>query len=217
MRIQILILGFKGLNHTYKPVRIHSLLAANDLEWFENQPLRILTVPINKYHQLKWYKSLWVWRWLPHRLSKRQSLSTTTVLFGTMFTRTIVLNFNTYEMTPGFNPVTKESELNRPWTSDFSFYFRISFDLNMTVSAKFRLACVATVSNRVMARKLERERKKTRWKWERKGRRGRFSKSWSLRASVSWYPLPVPRHSFISLLSSQLFSANSRGNACYAG
>ena len=76
-----------------------------------------------------------------------------------MFTRTIVLNFNTYEMTPGFNPVTKESELNRPWTSDFSFYFRISFDLNMTVSAKFRLACVATVSNRVMARKLERERK----------------------------------------------------------
>ena len=109
-----------------------------------------------------------------------------------MFTRTIVLNFNTYEMTPGFNPVTKESELNRPWTSDFSFYFRISFDLNMTVSAKFRLACVATVSNRVMARKLERERKKTRWKWERKGRRGRFSKSWSLRASVSWYPPPCP-------------------------
>ena len=62
MRIQILILGFKGLNHAYKPVRIHSLLAANDLEWFENQPLRILTVPINKYHQLKWYKSLWLWR-----------------------------------------------------------------------------------------------------------------------------------------------------------
>ena len=44
---------------------------------------------------------------------ERQSLSTT-VLFGTMFTRTIVLNFNTYEMTPGFNPVTKKSELNRP-------------------------------------------------------------------------------------------------------
>ena len=26
---------------------------------------------------------LWLWRWLPHRLSKRQSLSTTTVLFRT--------------------------------------------------------------------------------------------------------------------------------------
>ena len=136
MRIQILILGFEGLNHAYKPVRNHSLPAANDLEWFENQPLRILTFPINKYHQLKWYKSLWLWKWLPHRLSKRQSLSTT-VLFGTMFTRTIVLNFNTYQMTPGFNPVTRKSELNRPWTSHFSFYFRISFDSNMIVSAKF--------------------------------------------------------------------------------
>ena len=33
-----------------------------------------------------------LWRWLPHRLSKRQSLSTTTVLFRTTFTRTIKLN-----------------------------------------------------------------------------------------------------------------------------
>ena len=37
-------------------------------------------------------QSLWLWRWLPHRLSKRQSLSTTTVLFRTTFTRTINLN-----------------------------------------------------------------------------------------------------------------------------
>ena len=36
--------------------------------------------------------SLWLWRWLPHRLSKRQSVSTTTVLFRTTFTRTIKLN-----------------------------------------------------------------------------------------------------------------------------
>ena len=36
--------------------------------------------------------SLWLWRWLSHRLSKRQSLSTTTVLFRTTFTRTIKLN-----------------------------------------------------------------------------------------------------------------------------
>ena len=33
-----------------------------------------------------------VWRWLPHRLSKRQSLLTTTVLFRTTFARTIKLN-----------------------------------------------------------------------------------------------------------------------------
>ena len=32
------------------------------------------------------------WRWLPHRLSKRQSLSTTTVLFRITFTRSIKLN-----------------------------------------------------------------------------------------------------------------------------
>ena len=36
--------------------------------------------------------SLWLWRWLPHRWSKRQSLSTITVLFRTTFTRTIKLN-----------------------------------------------------------------------------------------------------------------------------
>ena len=33
--------------------------------------------------------SLWLWRWLPHKLSKRQSLH---VLFRTTFTRTIKLN-----------------------------------------------------------------------------------------------------------------------------
>ena len=54
------------------------------------------------------------------------------------------------------------------------------------------LACVASVSNRLIARKLEREQKK------------------------KFVPLPLPRHSFF-LLSSQLFSTNSRGNACYAG
>ena len=38
------------------------------------------------------YNSLWLWRWLTHRLSKRQSLSKATVLFRTMFTPTIKLN-----------------------------------------------------------------------------------------------------------------------------
>ena len=27
-----------------------------------------------QYHQLMWYTSLWLWGWLPHRLSKRQSI-----------------------------------------------------------------------------------------------------------------------------------------------
>ena len=37
-------------------------------------------------------KTFWLWRWLQHRLSKRQSPSTTTVLFRTTFTRTIKIN-----------------------------------------------------------------------------------------------------------------------------
>ena len=45
-----------------------------------------------QHHQLTWYNSLWLWRWLLHQLLKCQSLSTTTVLFRTMFTRTIILN-----------------------------------------------------------------------------------------------------------------------------
>ena len=36
--------------------------------------------------------TLWLWRWLPPRSPKRQSLSTTTVLFRTTFNRTIKLN-----------------------------------------------------------------------------------------------------------------------------
>ena len=35
-----------------------------------------------------WYNSLWLWRWLPHRLSKRHSLSAT-VLLKTTLTRTV--------------------------------------------------------------------------------------------------------------------------------
>ena len=41
---------------------------------------------------MAWFWPLWLWRWLPQRLSKRQSLSTTTVLFRTTFTWTIKFN-----------------------------------------------------------------------------------------------------------------------------
>ena len=54
-----------------------------------NWPIRSKT-RVN-YHRLTRYNSLWLWRWLPHRLSKRQSLSTK-VLFRTTLTRTIMLS-----------------------------------------------------------------------------------------------------------------------------
>ena len=52
-----------------------------------NQSIRSITRV--QYHQLTWYNSLWLWRWLSHRLSKHKSLSTT-VLFRTTLTRTII-------------------------------------------------------------------------------------------------------------------------------
>ena len=55
------------------------------------------------------------------------------------------------------------------------------------ISDNLLLACVASVSNRVTARKLEREQKKKRWKGEGEWRRGNLH---------SFIPLPLPRHSF---------------------
>ena len=47
---------------------------------------------INTLSMIVRVSSLSLWGWLPHRLSKRQSLTTSTVLFRTTFTRTIILN-----------------------------------------------------------------------------------------------------------------------------
>ena len=61
------------------------------------------------------------------------------------------------------------------------------------------IACVASVSSRVMARKLEREQKKKAWKGD---------------GEVT----PPPSFLFFFfLLSPQVFLTSSRGNACYAG
>ena len=60
------------------------------------------------------------------------------------------------------------------------------------------LSCVASVSDRVIARKLEREQKKD-------GRRGRGAHSTP----------PPPKFLFFALVPT--FSTNSRGKACYAG
>ena len=54
-----------------------------------NWPIR--SINRVKYHQLTRHNSLWLWRWLPQRLSKRQSLSKT-VLFGTSLTRTMMFH-----------------------------------------------------------------------------------------------------------------------------
>ena len=54
-----------------------------------NWPIR--SINRVKYHQLTRHNSLWPWRWLPQRLSKRQSLSTT-ALFGTSLTRTMMFH-----------------------------------------------------------------------------------------------------------------------------
>ena len=64
------------------------------------------------------------------------------------------------------------------------------------------LACVARVSNRVIARKLERKQKKK-----------RVQSSYCAKVRAD----PLPRHSFFFLLSSQFSRRTSRGNACYAG
>ena len=65
--------------------------------------------------------------------------------------------------------------------------------------ATCKLACVASVSNRVIARKLEREQNK---KVEGEG-------------EGSHCPPPPPSFLFFVLVPT--FSTNSRGNACYAG
>ena len=64
-------------------------------------------------------------------------------------------------------------------------------------------ACVASVSNRVIARKLERKQKKKK----------RFQSSYCAKVRAD----PLPRHSFFFLLLSQFSRRTSRGNACYAG
>ena len=71
-----------------------------------------------------------------------------------------------------------------------------------------RVACVGSVSNRVIARKLERSKKK-------KGERGRGRREEE--EEVSFFPLPLPRHSFFFSALVPTFSTESRGNACYAG
>ena len=69
-----------------------------------------------------------------------------------------------------------------------------------------RLACVASVFNRVIARKLEREQPK-----KVEGGRG------GEKASVSFSSFPHPRHFIFLLALVPTFSTNSRGNACCEG
>ena len=69
------------------------------LIWLVNWVAMLLVVYSNRvviginedYHQLTWYKSLWLWRWLPHSLSKCQSLSTTVLFRSLFFLRLFIL------------------------------------------------------------------------------------------------------------------------------
>ena len=74
------------------PTNVNSDLLRQRLHCTSEAPLKVEHNTRVLYPQLTWYNSLWLWRWLPHRLSKRQSLSTTTVLFRATFTLTIKLN-----------------------------------------------------------------------------------------------------------------------------
>ena len=77
--------------------------------------------------------------------------------------------------------------------------------MTLSVETCIRLACVASVSNRVIARTLERKQKKVEGGGEKR--------------EGSFVPLPLPRHSFFFFapVLSQLSIRTSRGNACYAG
>ena len=86
----------------------------------------------------------------------------------------------------------------------------------LPMKIKKKLACVASVSSRDIARKLEREQKKMEWGggWggggERDGGMGFAGKRFLLS------PPPPPSFLFFFALV-PTFSTNSRGNACYAG
>ena len=82
-----------------------------------------------------------------------------------------------------------------------------------------RLACVASVSNRVIARKLERKQKKG-WRGRGKGEEETLARKPhdSGKRPLIFHGSPPPSPSLIFfLLLSQLSRRTSRGNACYAG
>ena len=66
----------------------HLLRVLQPITWQFNWPIGSITRDIPSTDDTK---SLWLWRWLPLRLSKRQSLSPR-VLFRTTLTRTITLD-----------------------------------------------------------------------------------------------------------------------------
>ena len=85
-------------------------------------------------------KKVLLGRWLPHRLSERQSPSTTTVLFRTTFTRTIKLNL-LLKWFLGSNLSQQNKKGSATWCvpsssfSDFCFFlFRFSFRVSSTTT-----------------------------------------------------------------------------------
>ena len=93
----------------------------------------------------------------------------------------------------------------------FIFYLVLNSSYNCyayhSVPLTFRyLACVASASSRVIARKLEREQKKI----------GKWKESGEEKTALPSLPSPSPVIPFFFALV-PTFSTNLRGNACYAG
>ena len=91
---------------------VHSQSYGLSDRWQKTSPLNwpIRSLYRVEYHQLTWYNSVWLWRWLPHRLSKREWRSTITVLSRALSPIQDSYSYSTqptYELTPGFKSFTK--------------------------------------------------------------------------------------------------------------
>ena len=75
------------------------------------------------YHQLTSYKSFWLWRWLPHKLSKRQSPSTSPIQ---IFVHPDDPAPCTYEMTPVFKPFLVSCCLVCEWQLEYKCDVKLS-------------------------------------------------------------------------------------------
>ena len=91
------------------------------------------------YHHLPWHNSFWLWRWLPHRLSKRNLLSTT-VLFTTTFTRTIIpYLLRKWHLSSNLSQYTTYLNANTALTIKWRFFYKKNY-LSLSVMYKSTLA-----------------------------------------------------------------------------
>ena len=127
----------------------HGLTDRRPVTWRRNWPIRSITRI--QYHQLTRYNSLWLWRWLVCTLSKRQSL-TTTVLFRTTLTRTII--FHLFMINNYFIVRSLETWKRKP--PETSWYFHeFTVTSKNTAAISFRAIDIVKSSIRVN------------WRWDK--------------------------------------------------